>query len=164
MPHAVVGFADELVLEVAAQGPAQSCEQMPWAGDGFQNIVDFAGCRVEFEEEALRALLDVHGRCGVEEAKVGWGVDCLHDAAHVEGPEAEGVGFHGDDLTWLDARGGVGYTRPSVVEHGPLAEGLLGCFECGFAVTDARARRIVNEAERETLGWIKAVCERQTRG
>jgi hypothetical protein len=74
------------------------------------------------------------------------------------------VGFHGYDLADFDFCGGVGYAGPAVVEHGPLAEGLLGCFECGFAVTDARARRIVNEAERETLGWIKAVCERQTRG
>jgi len=48
-----------------------------------------------------------------------------------------------------------------VVEHGPLAEGLFGCGECEFALADVGAGMIVNEAVRETGGWIEAVGEGQ---
>ena len=157
-------MADELVLEVTAQGQAQAREEMAWARDSFEYVVDIAGGGVEFEEKALRALFYMHGRCGVEEAKAGCGVDGFHDAAHVQGPESQGVGFHGDDLAWLDPRGGIGDAGPSVVEHGPLAESLFRCSEGGLAVADAGAGRIMNEAEGETRVWIEAVCERQTHG
>jgi len=157
LAHAAMRFADELVLEVAAEGQAKACEEMAGAGDGFEDVVDFSSRRVEFEEKALGALLYVHRRCGVEEAEAGRVVDGFLDAAHVQGPEAEGMGFHGDDLVEFDGRGGVGYAGPSVVEHGPTAEGLFCCCKGGFAATDAGAGRIVNEAEGKMRGWIEAV-------
>jgi len=129
------------------------------AGDGFEDVVDFAGGGVEFEEEALGALLYVHGGCGVEEAEACCGVDDFDNAAHVQGPEDQGVGFHGYDLAWFDFCGGIGYPCPSVVEHCPLAEGLLGCGECCFAVADVGAGMVVDEAVGETRRWIEAVCE-----
>ncbi len=126
-----------MVLEVAAKGEAEACEEVAGAGDGFEDVVDFGGDGVEFEEEALCALLYVHGSGGVEEAEAGFGVDGFDYSAHVEGPEGQGVGFHGYDLADLNDGGGVGYAGPSVVEHGPLSEGLFCGGECGFAVTDA---------------------------
>ena len=159
-----MGFADELVLEVAAQRQPQASEEMAGAGDGLQHVVHIAANGVEFEEETLGALLDVHGGGGVEEAESSCCVDGFNDAAHVHGPKSQCVSFHGDDLADLDMRGGFGYARPSVIEHGPLAEGLLGCIERWFAVAYTGAGMVVNEAEGEERGGIEAVCERQARG
>jgi len=128
--HFGMGVAGEAALLAAGVGVAEASEPVGWAGDGEQVIPEFA-IGVLFDQEALFAgfYVEVGGAVGVAEAPGFAGavfVDDVEDAAEVEGPEAEGVGFYGDYLVWGDFGFGVGDADPAELEVLPLLHGCFG--------------------------------------
>ena len=103
------------------------------------------------DQEAFFAALDVERGGAVAEAEAVFFVDDVEDAADVEGPKAEGVGFYGDGLVGVDFYFWIGDADPAEVELLPAAEGGFGCGEGCLAVADFAAGVVADVAGGEML-------------
>lgn len=181
--HPPMRTAGEFFLAAAGVNVAEAGEPVSRLGDGEQVVIDGAGDGVVLDQEAFFAALYVHGGGAVAEAEAGWTrrrcrlVDDVEDAADVDGPEAECVGFYGDDFALLDGCLRIGYANPAEIELQPLPEGCFRGCEGGFALADLRAAVVAGEsawaedlfaaalgvegdsvADAETLGAAESLC------
>jgi len=150
--HPAVRIPRKSTLEGAGDGICKAREGMAWAGDGFQLVPDISGGGVALDEEALVALLDVHLSGGIDESEVGFGVDCLRDAAEIQRPESHRPYFDSHNLAGYDLRLGIGDAGPAEIEGSPLREGSFSRGKCGLALIVALANSRAS-AVMDKTGW-----------
>ena len=148
-----MGVPRKPVLEGACYQISNAGEGMARAGDGFQVVPDIAGGRVEFDQEALFALLNMHSGGGVDESEAGCGVDSLRDPAETQRPQSQGLDLDGNDLAGFNERLGIGDAGPAEIKGRPLREGSFSRGKCGLALIEAlansRAGAVMDKAEWE---------------
>jgi len=133
--HPPVRVAGKLVLKGACHRKTQPSEKIARTRDSFNLVPDITRCGVEFKQESLFALLDVHWGRRVDEAKELAGIHNIGYAAQIQRPKPKGLYLDGNDLSRHDQGLWIRDTHPSKVEVGPT-------FECPFC----RRKGIVSPA------------------
>ena len=138
----------EPVLEPARERVAQCRQPVPRLRDSLEFVMNFLALRIEGEQKAFLALLNVQGSRSIYETERFSIPRDIDELAQVQRPQPQSMDLHHHGLANRDQGFWIRGLDPTEIELHPLFKGMHRRLEQARTTTQSGAGTIMNETER----------------